>query len=392
MHDSSGLIISCLSVAVVAVLMVSPISIGFAADYSATTVCTGNTVSSSYFIVGTFIKTHQTDIDAQDYHDPSYYAPASGVISTAENLMKYTEVNGVKTINGSFKISSDGVYLKIDDFTGDSNPVYTITQNVTVRDAVGTTLPTTSSMTLSAPGVIDGETIMTAYSELDAGKFFLINLSVYFNMVSDKDPNTGTTVYDFSSLFITVDFSSSRTLMNGVFVQADQSISISVNPNQGAQSVIDSNPPEELGDYQLEDVTDDRNYGSGGTDYQAVNISNGSSNGITNGGRANITLTLPSNTKFIVSILGGGGNNNELNITITDHQSLNHSGSVKMKDSGFVIKKGSNQLEKVSNILSPSDTKWFVSANNAIEITFTSTKSNPSADNVVVDIVICPNT
>ena len=113
---------------------------------------------------------------------------------------------------------------------------------------------------------------------------------------------------------------------------------------------------------------------------------------------------MPVNTKFIISIRqGGGGNNNTIVIKIYNADSNGEATGnpvyqtdnkgIRIKQSGYAYRDGSNIVKPNNSTSLPSnDNQWFVASSTYGVVINFSADNNPSADQVVLDIVIKPVT
>ena len=192
------------------------------------------------------------------------------------------------------------------------------------------------------------------------------------------------------NLTITPQITITRTSpLDGSFIPGSGSITISYSSNNDAQAIISENDSENLNGFDLIDATEDTNYTSGGQHCQAVNIDNPNSEGITSGGKADVDVKIPANTKFIVAIDGSGGNkHNTITVTITA-TGINYTETTPLRSDIYLTPNGTS-----NSMPNPTpNSNWFVTTDsNGINIHFLSDNSNGGTDGAKAYIVLCPST
>lgn len=346
-------------------------SFGYASSYSATTTNTDNNISASYFTVGIYNQTN---------------TPVTDLITTDPNLIKYTDTDGDIRLSGNYQIAKADRYIKIDDSAYIPNQTYHASILGSVTDSGDRDILTSCSVVLYQSTVVNNETVWEPVADLDPNKYYLVNVFVYFNNVQIQDASAS--AHQTISLTVSIDLTfEAVSSPKGTYGVGGHSITVSFTANSSAQAIININTPEDLGNYTITDVSDTTSYSSGGQNCQAVNIQNGTSTGVTNGGNANVIVKLPANTKFIISIVGshGGPGKNTIDITIEGGGINKTFEDIGLKQNTFLTPAG-----KANSVPNPNGS-WFVVGNTSnVTIHFVSTNGNGGTDGAQAHIVVCP--
>ncbi len=373
LSDRNNMLIMTAAILSVATMMVAPVSVGFATSYTATTQSTGNEITTDYFTVGMYLK-NNTD-----------YVASSNIINTSLSTLRYEDVNGRHMVGGSANLTKDNVFFKIDDNGG--NQTYTRSSAGTITDSQGTVPAQWSIHTYTYGGeTADGYPIWNQTSTFVAGTYYKLVASVFFENAEIHGTPVNNKIPVTVSLSITLTRSSP---LNGSYIPNDGTISIAFTANSDAQAIINDNDSDNLNGFGLIDASDDTSYTSGGQDCQAVMIDNPNSEGITSGGRAELDVKIPANTKFIVAIDGSGGNkHNTITVTITA-TGINYTETTPLRNDIYLTTNGTS-----NSMPNPTpNSNWFVTTDSSgINIHFLSENSNGGTDSAKAYIVLCPST
>lgn len=391
MSDRRDMLRTALAFAFVGMMLMIPVQVGYATAYTATTTSANNSISANYFTVNLYEKTDT------NYGSDTNYVATSSIVNTSLNTIKYTKDPNNPTINrldGSFNITKNNIFLRISE-TGYSGGTYIASASGTAIDGGGYDILTAGIVLLyEYGGMTTGSDPTPIWNQVnDENHPLLPNTYYMLKYYVDFDDVVihGTPVNNNLSLSITPYMTVTETiLMNGSYAPGTGSVTIGYSSNNDAQAVIAENDPSNLNGFDLIDASDSTNYSSGGQHCQAINIDNPNSSGITSGGRANVTVKIPANTKFIIAVDGGGGNpHNTIDISITGGGINKSYTGIKLKSDTYV--KPSGETNSVPN--PTPDSNWFVTTDsNGISIHFQSTNGNGGTDNAQVYIVLCPTT
>ncbi len=374
----------------VATMMVAPVSVGYASSYTATTQSTGNEISTSYFNVNLYLKTDT------NYGSDLNYQPTSSIVKTDINTIRYTKDENDPTINrigGSYNVTKENIFLRITE-TGYTGGSYSASASGTAIDGGGYNILSSSSVLLyEYGGMTEGQNPSPIWDQVNIpdhplvpNKYYLVRYFANFN----NEIIHGTPVNNKLNLTITPQITVTRTSpLDGSFIPGSGSITISYSSNTDAQAIISDNDPENLNGFDLIDATEDTNYTSGGQHCQAVNIDNPNSEGITSGGKADVDVKIPANTKFIVAIDGSGGNkHNTITVTITA-TGINYTETTPLRNDIYLTPNGTS-----NSMPNPTpNSNWFVTTDSSgINIHFLSENSNGGTDSAKAYIVLCPST
>ena len=393
------MISAAFAIIAVAIMVSMPISVGYAsAGYTATTVCSNNSVSSSYFTVGLYSCTSEVD---------RTFTPTGTMLRSMDLELK--RIDGTQyQVFGSPILTPGNLFLKVTEFSDDTYQ-YTADaegSTVTYTDGTGTheVQGVTFTVVVSELHLDGSDPYYVTVNTFDPGTEYKVNIVANFSNQSIV-PGTNVGGQIQCDLDFSINLAVHRVVSNGIFAQSNAYTAI-LNEHTESQSVIEQNGGGVVsggdGDshtYYLSDATGNYNNGC-----QAVNISNEGNSGIMSRGKANVSIVMPVGTKFVINFReAGGGNKNRLNINIYNADSEGHAvgdpiystsgDGLSIKNPKYIIRNGNN-IELGGTTAPTNDNNWFiVTSSYGVVIKFTSKDgNNPSADNCVVDIVIKPPT
>ena len=399
LSDRNNMLIMTAAVLSIATMMMAPVSVGFATSYTATTQSTGNEITTDYFTVSLYS------------YNGSTYSPTTTMLKTSQQLgLELKRVSSTEyQLFGSPILTPDNLFLQV---TQQDSTTYEYT-----ADAAGSTISYTDNTgthivqgvafnaAVAEEGTISGQTYYETVETFDPDKKYKVNIVASF---SSQSLVPGVTVGEITTcnLSFNISLSVHRTVSDGSYVGGGNYVA-TLNEHVESQTIIEENGNGVVsggdGDsstYYLTDATNDPYYNN--TGCEAVNISNEGNAGITKGGKANVSIRMPIDTKFVISIRhGGGGNNNTIVIKIYNadadgkatgnpiYQTDNK--GIRIKEPGYAYRNGTS-ITKGSTTIPTNDNQWFVvSSTYGVVINF-SADNNPSADQVILDIVLKPST
>lgn len=394
---NSCILTTSLAIIAVAMMLSMPITVGYAATgYSAVTVNTGNSVSSSYFTVGLYTCTNEStntyvstnnllkssmDLELKRIGTDTYQAFGAPVVSANMLFLQVTE-----NPSGSYTYTADA-----------EGSTVTYTDNTGTHEVQGVTF----SVSVSERKTEGADIYYDPVTTFDSSQKYRVNIIVSFSSQSIV-PGTNVGGEIQCDLTFNISLSVHRVISNGVFAQGSE-YTATLNEHTESQSVIEGNgngvvPGDDSHTYYLTDVTN--KYEDEG--FQAVNISNEGNPGIMSRGNANVSIVMPLGTKFIIHFdASGGAPKNKLAIKIYNADQSGHKtgnpiysttgDGLSVNKSVYVYRQNSNIT--TGNSAPASDSGWFVvSSQYGVVIEFTSKNgNNPSADKAVVDIVMKPS-
>lgn len=258
--------------------MLTPLSAGYASGYSGVTVSSGNSISADYFTVSVYYKT------GTDYTVFTDFTPTGDIIDNDQTKrIRYKTVDGVNSIGGSYEITRDNIFLKIEGAPASAR--FTVSASGTATDATQNILDSSSVYLYEYGGLTPENTpIWNQPTEIVSGTYYLVRYYLNFDegtVVHGTPVNNTLTLSITSSITITKITQQNR----GVNAPSVESITIGFTAHNDSQTIIENNDSENLNGYSLVDSTDDTDYNApGGGKCQTVNIDNPNSEGITNGG------------------------------------------------------------------------------------------------------------
>ncbi len=383
----------------IATMMAAPVSVGYASSYTATTQSTGNEITTDYFTVGLYS------------YNGSTYSPTTTLLKTSQQLgLELKRISSTEyQLFGSPILTPNNLFLQVTqkdtteyEYTADATgSTISYTDNTGTHDVQGITFTATVAEEKTSGSDIYYETV----ESFDPDKKYKVNIIASFSSQSLVPGNTVNEITTCNLIF-NISLSVHRVVSDGSFVGGGNYVA-TLNEHVESQSIIEENNNGVVsgndGDsstYYLSDATNDPHYS--GTGCEAVNISNEGNPGITNKGKANVSIRMPIDTKFIISVRqGGGGNNNTIVIKIynadadgkaTGNPIYQTDGKgIRLKEPGYAYLSG-GKITKGGTTIPASDSQWFVvSSTYGVVISF-SADNNPSADQVILDIVLKPQT
>ena len=319
------------TISAVATFLLPSFTVGYASavSYTATTVCSGNSVTADYFT-------------ANLYSDAQCTVPKDHLLLSGN--IEYTVTGTTYTIQNNTVISDASTYLKINsNHETDPNETdpYTISANFSC--SLGNTPVNNATLTIQSGSTFS---FVAGSATANISDDVAYPLTLKISNVS-ANLNAAPTILDVEiTIMISDNISASYV--------GDKSITISgpivINNNESAmislEQINSNNESFSSGDYTFNEVTQGSTHGGQPSSSFAVEIRSRDQSGIAaTDGSVNFTINVPGDTKFAVCCYSSTGSNGSIIITVNSKSATLTESSMSGSWAKIVVKKSSSYTD-----------------------------------------------